>query len=92
MAAVRYLSSRINDQVTDEDRRLCGRVQRGLASSSYTPGPLSGIERWLLQFHNLLRERIPEVGLASAPAAFGAEPPACGADMPFGAATAATRD
>ena len=74
MAAVRFLSARINDQVNDEDRWLCGRVQQGLGSSSYTPGPLSGIERWLLQFHDLLRERIPEVRLASAPKSFAATP------------------
>ena len=74
MAAVRFLSARINDQVNDEDRWLCGRVQQGLGSSSYPPGPLSGIERWLLQFHDLLRERIPEVRLASAPKSFAATP------------------
>ena len=38
MRAVRYLSSRINTQVNNEDKWLCSRVQRGLASSSYRPG------------------------------------------------------
>ena len=32
MRAIRYLSSRINTQVNNEDKWLCGRVQRGLAS------------------------------------------------------------
>jgi phenylpropionate dioxygenase-like ring-hydroxylating dioxygenase large terminal subunit len=68
--ALRFLSNRINAQVNNEDRWLCERVQRGLASSSYAPGPLSQLERWMLQFHELLRERIPEVKLPQAPARF----------------------
>lgn len=71
MRAIRYLSSRINTQVNNEDKWLCGRVQRGLASASYKPGPLSQLERWMLEFHNLLRERIPEFALPSAPKQFG---------------------
>jgi phenylpropionate dioxygenase-like ring-hydroxylating dioxygenase large terminal subunit len=71
MRAARYLSSRINTQVNNEDRWLCARVQRGLASGSYRPGPLSQLEKWMLEFHNLLRERIPEFKLASAPEHIG---------------------
>ena len=71
MRAIRYLSSRINTQVNNEDKWLCGRVQRGLASGSYKPGPLSQLERWMLEFHNLLRNKIPEFALASAPKQFG---------------------
>ena len=67
MRAARYLSSRINAQVNNEDRWLCSRVQRGLASGSYRPGPLSRLEQWMLEFHDLLRERIPEFRLANAP-------------------------
>jgi phenylpropionate dioxygenase-like ring-hydroxylating dioxygenase large terminal subunit len=70
MRALRFLSNRINRQVNNEDRWLCQRVQRGLASSSYTPGPLSQLERWMLQFHDLLRNRIPEIKLPHAPARF----------------------
>jgi phenylpropionate dioxygenase-like ring-hydroxylating dioxygenase large terminal subunit len=70
MRAARYLGSRINTQVNSEDRWLCARVQRGLQSGSYRPGPLSQLERWMLEFHNLLRERIPEFRLASAPEQF----------------------
>ncbi|HUX74827.1 MAG TPA: aromatic ring-hydroxylating dioxygenase subunit alpha [Steroidobacteraceae bacterium] len=70
MRAIRFLGNRINTQVNSEDRSLCARVQRGLASGSYQPGPLSALERWMLEFHNLLRERIPEVRLANAPAQF----------------------
>jgi phenylpropionate dioxygenase-like ring-hydroxylating dioxygenase large terminal subunit len=70
MRAARYLSSRINTQVNKEDRWLCSRVQRGLASGSYRPGPLSRLERWMLEFHDLLRERIPEFRLANPPEQF----------------------
>ena len=70
MRAVRYLSSRINAQVNNEDKLLCARVQRGLASASYQPGPLSQLEGWMLEFHNLLRDRIPEFRLANAPIQF----------------------
>ncbi|HXQ63595.1 MAG TPA: aromatic ring-hydroxylating dioxygenase subunit alpha [Steroidobacteraceae bacterium] len=70
MRVLRALSNRINTSVNNEDRWLCERVQRGLASPSYTPGPLSALERWMLEFHNLLREAIPEVRLPAAPARF----------------------
>jgi len=72
LRAVRFLTNRINTQVNNEDKWLCARVQRGLASSSYTPGPLSRLERYMLEFHDLLRARIPEFRLASAPTQFAA--------------------
>jgi phenylpropionate dioxygenase-like ring-hydroxylating dioxygenase large terminal subunit len=71
LRAVRFLSNRINTSVNAEGRWLCERVQRGLASSSYRPGPLSTIEGCMLEFHNLLRERIPEFRLTAAPQRFG---------------------
>ncbi len=70
LRAVRYLSDRINTQVNNEDKWLCQRVQRGLSSSSYKPGPLSRLERCMHEFHNLLRERIPEFRLPNAPKQF----------------------
>jgi phenylpropionate dioxygenase-like ring-hydroxylating dioxygenase large terminal subunit len=70
MRVVRYLSARINRQVQREDEFLCKRVQQGLASSSYEPGPLSTLENCMLEFHDLLREKIPEVRLGSAPETF----------------------
>ncbi|HVC02883.1 MAG TPA: aromatic ring-hydroxylating dioxygenase subunit alpha [Steroidobacteraceae bacterium] len=74
MRLVRFLGSRINAQVNAEDRRLCGRVQRGLASRSYRPGPLSGLESCMLEFHELLRRRIPEFRLPEAPSSFAGLP------------------
>jgi len=70
MRIARWLGARLNRQINSEDRSLCARVQRGLASPSYEPGPLSRLESWMLEFHELLRERIPEVRLPHAPAQF----------------------
>jgi phenylpropionate dioxygenase-like ring-hydroxylating dioxygenase large terminal subunit len=70
MRAARFLCNRINTQVNNEDKWLCARVQRGLASGSYQPGPLSTLESFMHEFHNLLRERIPEVRLPNAPRHF----------------------
>src|SRR6185437_123646 len=44
MRVLRYLGARINRQVQREDEFLCTRVQRGLGSRSYEPGPLSRLE------------------------------------------------
>ncbi len=70
MRLLRRLSNRINAAVNAEDRRLCERVQRGLASPSYTPGPLSAIETWMTEFHDLLERHIPEVRQPAPPARF----------------------
>jgi phenylpropionate dioxygenase-like ring-hydroxylating dioxygenase large terminal subunit len=70
MRLLRYLGSRINRQIQREDEFLCDRVQRGLGSRSYEPGPLSTLESCMLQFHELLRSRIPEVREPHAPARF----------------------
>jgi phenylpropionate dioxygenase-like ring-hydroxylating dioxygenase large terminal subunit len=70
LRAARYLSNRINTSVNNEDKWLCARVQRGLASGSYQPGPLSRLEGCMLEFHNLLRARIPEFRLPAPPLHF----------------------
>ena len=70
MRLLRYLNARINRQVQREDEFLCTRVQRGLASSSYQPGPLSKLEGCMFEFHELIRQRIPEARQLSAPAHF----------------------
>jgi phenylpropionate dioxygenase-like ring-hydroxylating dioxygenase large terminal subunit len=70
MRLIRWLGNRINMQVNREDRMLCERLQRGIADSSYRPGPLSQIETWMIEFHDLLRARIPEVTSPEPPARF----------------------
>ena len=79
LRAARFLSNRINTQVNNEDKWLCGRVQRGLASGSYQPGPLSKLEGYMHEFHNLLRERIPEFACRSARAVRLSRAPLAGA-------------
>jgi phenylpropionate dioxygenase-like ring-hydroxylating dioxygenase large terminal subunit len=68
MRVLRYLNARINRQVQAEDDDLCRRVQRGLASSFYRPGPLSTHEVCISQFHDLVRSRIPATLQTVAPA------------------------
>jgi phenylpropionate dioxygenase-like ring-hydroxylating dioxygenase large terminal subunit len=68
MRLARYLNNRINRQVQREDETLCRRIQRGITSSSYSPGPLSQIEACMLQFHDMLRERIPAIREPARPA------------------------
>jgi phenylpropionate dioxygenase-like ring-hydroxylating dioxygenase large terminal subunit len=70
MRALRYLGNRINMSVNKEDHDLCRRVQLGLASSVYRPGPLSTLEVCILQFHDLIRQRIPETLQQTPPHSF----------------------
>jgi phenylpropionate dioxygenase-like ring-hydroxylating dioxygenase large terminal subunit len=65
---LRYLNRRINRQVMQEDRELCERVQAGLASYGYRPGPLSTLEVAIKDFHDRIRRAIPEADLPDAPA------------------------
>jgi phenylpropionate dioxygenase-like ring-hydroxylating dioxygenase large terminal subunit len=69
MRAARYLNWRINRRVSAEDRVLIERVQTGMGSRSYSPGPLGRNEVSLRSFAHRMRELIPESRLAHAPAA-----------------------
>jgi phenylpropionate dioxygenase-like ring-hydroxylating dioxygenase large terminal subunit len=66
---VRYLNTRINRQVTHEDRALSERVQAGLRSFGYEPGPLSAYEHAVRDFHDRVRAACPVTTLPEAPAA-----------------------
>lgn len=68
MRAARFLNWRINRQVNAEDTALIQAVQDGMASSSYTTGPLSPSEACLISFGNRMRALIPEAKLEHAPA------------------------
>ena len=68
MRAARYLNWRINRQVNAEDTLLVGRVQDGMASSSFTVGPLSEQEVALRNFCAKVRTVIPEARHRYAPA------------------------
>jgi phenylpropionate dioxygenase-like ring-hydroxylating dioxygenase large terminal subunit len=70
MRAARYLNWRINRQVNAEDTVLIARVQQGMASRSFSVGPLSEEEVCLRHFCRRMRELIP--------AAREEQPPATG--------------
>lgn len=67
MKAARYLNWRINRRVNEEDTALIRRVQQGMASSFYAPGPLGESEICLRSFAAKLRRLIPETRLAAPP-------------------------
>jgi phenylpropionate dioxygenase-like ring-hydroxylating dioxygenase large terminal subunit len=67
MKAARYLNWRINRRVNDEDTALIRRVQQGMGSSLYAPGPLGRSEVCLRSFARKLRRLIPETRLAAPP-------------------------
>jgi carnitine monooxygenase subunit len=64
---LRYLNWRINRQVNTEDTTLISGVQAGMASSSYTTGPISDSESCLLAFADRLARIIPEARLERPP-------------------------
>jgi phenylpropionate dioxygenase-like ring-hydroxylating dioxygenase large terminal subunit len=67
MKAARYLNWRINRRVNEEDTALIRRVQQGMASDLYTPGPLGRSEVCVRSFARKLRLLIPETRLAEPP-------------------------
>jgi carnitine monooxygenase subunit len=67
MKAARYLNWRINRQVNAEDTALIARVQAGMESQSYRPGPLGQSEICLRGFSKKLRHLIPESRLDAPP-------------------------
>ena len=69
MKLVRYANWRINRVVNAEDTWLIERVQKGMASASYSVGPIGASEVCLRSFARKLRALIPEARLPSAPAA-----------------------
>jgi phenylpropionate dioxygenase-like ring-hydroxylating dioxygenase large terminal subunit len=77
---MRKLNIRINALVNAEDRDLCLRVQQGLRTADYAPGPLAQGEVGVSQFHDYVRTRLPEVDdLAPAGHAPAPRPVALGA-------------
>jgi phenylpropionate dioxygenase-like ring-hydroxylating dioxygenase large terminal subunit len=68
MKLVRYANWRINRLVSAEDNWLITRVQQGMASRSYTVGPLGDGEVCLKSFARKIRGLIPEARLHTPPA------------------------
>ena len=67
MKAARYLNWRINRRVNAEDTALIRRVQQGMGSRLYRPGPLGTSEVCLRSFAAKLRRLIPETRRDSPP-------------------------
>jgi phenylpropionate dioxygenase-like ring-hydroxylating dioxygenase large terminal subunit len=68
MKVARYCNWRVNRQVNSEDTMLIERVQNGMASQSFTVGPLSEQEVALRNFCGKIRHAIPEARQHRAPA------------------------
>ena len=68
MKAARYLNWRINREVNAEDTVLIERVQQGMASSSYTTGPLAATEVCLIDSVEKMQDAIPVSKRDKAPA------------------------
>ncbi|MEM7432295.1 MAG: aromatic ring-hydroxylating dioxygenase subunit alpha [Pseudomonadota bacterium] len=64
---LRRLNVEIANQTNDEDKTLCERVQKGVVTTSYTPGPLSNLETGVHFFHEYIREQVPVAALPEAP-------------------------
>jgi len=69
MKAARYLNWRINRRVNAEDTALIARVQAGMASRSFSVGPLSEKEVCLRHFCRRMRTIVPEARQEQQPAA-----------------------
>ena len=67
MKLARYANWRINRVVNAEDTWLIGGVQQGMASRSYSAGPIATSEVCLRSFTRKIRVLIPEARLARAP-------------------------
>jgi phenylpropionate dioxygenase-like ring-hydroxylating dioxygenase large terminal subunit len=59
--AMQFLANRINVQIGHEDKALCERVQAGLSSYNYQPGPLSEYEMPVKDMHARVRAACPVV-------------------------------
>jgi phenylpropionate dioxygenase-like ring-hydroxylating dioxygenase large terminal subunit len=64
---LRRLNILINDPVNAEDKLLCSRVQKGLQTHDYEPGPLSQQESGIFNFHEMMRGLIPVMSLPDPP-------------------------
>ena len=68
-AELRRLNMSINDAVNEEDEILCARVQKGMQTHGYRPGPLSLQEGSMFNSHEMMRDLIPVMSLKDAPPA-----------------------
>ena len=55
------------DEVNEQDKTLVERIQRGVNTTGYQPGPLALAESAVYSFHQRIRELIPVARLPEAP-------------------------
>jgi phenylpropionate dioxygenase-like ring-hydroxylating dioxygenase large terminal subunit len=55
------------DEVNEQDKTLVERIQSGVNTSGYQPGPLALEESSVYSFHERVRELIPVASLPKAP-------------------------
>ena len=65
---LRNIDLKILDEVNAEDKTICERIQRGVQTHAYEPGPLSEEESGIADFHQQVRELIPITQSREAPA------------------------
>jgi choline monooxygenase len=58
MRAVQRLNHRLNVEVSDEDAALVARVQAGMATTGWTPGPLGEREAAVAWFADRVRRAL----------------------------------
>ena len=59
---------KVLDEVNAEDKVICERIQRGVKTHGYRPGPLSEEESGIAEFHQQIRSAIPITRSIEAPA------------------------
>lgn len=64
---LRDINIELNGRVNNEDLTLCKRVQQGLQTHGYSPGPLSQLEVGIHYFHEMVRNLVPVARLGKAP-------------------------
>ena len=65
---LRSIELKILDEVNAQDKILCERIQRGVGTHGYRPGPLSLEESCIHDFHERVRECLPVTRRSKAPA------------------------
>lgn len=64
---IRSIDLKILDEVNAEDKFLCERIQQGVGTHGYEPGPLSLEESGVGDFHQRVRSQLPVTRMRNAP-------------------------
>ncbi len=64
---LRSIDLALLDEINGQDKFLCERIQRGVKTHGYRPGPLSQEESGIANFHDRIRKLLPVTRLKSPP-------------------------